>query len=98
MLLPHDDFQKVIDTSNPVMVLLATHWIAIKQIMAVITEKEHDVVQRTNQDRGIDMGIIRWLKWLNRRIDLEYLPYNQWPMWVEQQLDRDRGFFGRKPH
>ncbi|EOO00020.1 putative c6 transcription factor protein [Phaeoacremonium minimum UCRPA7] len=58
MMLPYDDFQRVIDTHNPVMVLLASHWIAIKQIMATITETEHEFGKRPNQDRGIDLGII----------------------------------------
>ena len=41
MLLPQDQFQRLVDLSaNPMSVLLATHWIALKQIMAIITETE----------------------------------------------------------
>jgi hypothetical protein len=99
MQLPHDKFQQVIDPSNQVCVLLASHWIAIKQIMAQITEMEHRAMAKEPDkptDPGdIDLGIIRWLKHLNRSVEPEYQLYNQWPMWVEAELDRDRRVFGK---
>ncbi len=97
-MLPHDRFQHLIDPGNQVCLLLAAHWIALKQIMATITEMETSARAKhpeAQNDRGIELGIIRWLKYLNRMVDAEHLPYNQWPLWVEAQLDRDRSFFGR---
>ena len=100
MQLPHDKFQQVIDPRNQVCVLLASHWISIKQVMATITETEHrfskrDHAQEMGPDGGPDLGIIRWLKHLNRSVEPEYLAYNPWPMWVEAELDRDRQVFGK---
>jgi len=100
MQLPHDKFQQIIDPNNQVSVLLATHWIAIKQIMAAITETEQrfskrESVKDKGPDGGPDLGIIRWLKHLNRGLDPEYLAYNQWPLWVEAELDLDRHVFGK---
>ena len=97
-MLPHDKFQGVVDLGNQTCVLLATHWIALKQIMTTIFEMEGKA--RVNpiepqKDRGIEVGIIRWLKFLNRMVDIDHLPYNQWPLWVEAQLDRDLTFFGK---
>lgn len=100
MMLPHDKFRRIIDPANQVMILLATHWIALKQIMAFITEVEDMARQkRPSNDSGkaepIDPGLGRWLKYLNRQVDYEHRLYNTWPMWVEEQLDRDVTFFGR---
>ncbi len=97
-MLPHDKFQYVIDLGNQTCVLLATHWIALMQIMATITEIESKARAKQpepHKDRGIGVGIIRWLKFLNRMVDIDYLSYNQWPLWVEAQLDRDMAFFGK---
>jgi hypothetical protein len=109
MMLPHDKFQRVIDTGNQTMVLLGSHWIALKQIMAFINETEYSVRQKepTTADSelngggggggsgNIDLGIIRWLRYLNNIVDDDHLIYNQWPVWVAEQLERDITFFGR---
>lgn len=99
MMLPHDQFQQIVDPTNQVCILLGSHWIALKQIMAIITETESKGFKKTPEQQSrsgdIELGIIRWLKYLNRLVDHDHVVYNQWPMWVEAQLDRDRGFFGK---
>jgi hypothetical protein len=99
-MLPHDKFQQIIDLENQTVVLLATHWIAIKQIMANIMVHEHDAAQKAPParmgDGGGDPGMARWLRWLNAKVDFEHGMYNAWPQWVQEQLDRDMEFFGRK--
>ncbi|KAK3946164.1 C6 zinc finger protein [Diplogelasinospora grovesii] len=100
MMLPHEQFQRLVDPSNQLAILLASHWIALKQIMAIITETQDKaaVKGRDRENRGghgIELGIIRWLKYLNRMVDAEHQLYNQWPRWVEAQLARDRAFFGK---
>ena len=80
-MLPHNQFQRLIDPANQVAVLLASHWISLKQIMATITSREG--MARAKQppkaaDREMDVGIIRWLKYL-------YLPQPECrrrPRWV----------------
>jgi hypothetical protein len=98
-MLPHEAFQPLVDPNNQVCILLATHWIALQQIMTEICEQERKVNSKSAAEKsktdGVEMGICRWLKFLNRQIDTEYLPYNSWPMWVEDQLDADPRFFGR---
>ncbi|ERT00036.1 c6 zinc finger domain containing protein [Sporothrix schenckii 1099-18] len=120
MQLPHEQFRQVIDLDKQVFVLLATHWIALKQIMARITSKEEVVSTALSRmesaegrsagkpvpsievdgvkdvDGSMDPGIFRWLKHLNRQVEPEYLAYNKWPMWVESELDRDLGAFGKQ--
>jgi hypothetical protein len=97
-MLPHEQFRHIIDPNSQVCVLLASHWIALKQIMAIITEKEGlasgEALKKQNEG-DIELGIIRWLKHLNGLVDADHAGYNQWPMWVEAQLDRDRSFFGK---
>jgi hypothetical protein len=97
MMLAHEQFRQVIDPNSQVCVLLAAHWIALKQIMAIITETELRAGGEAAKKHGgdIEIGIIRWLKYLNGLVDAEHVRYNQWPMWVEAQLDRDVGFFGK---
>ncbi|KAK3315318.1 hypothetical protein B0H66DRAFT_565067 [Apodospora peruviana] len=100
MMLPHDQFERLIDPNNQVAILLGSHWIALKQIMATITETERKGAAKQPQDEeqnrhDMDVGIIRWLKFLNRSVDAEHVVYNSWPVWVEAQLDRDLGFFGK---
>ncbi|OLN95291.1 Sterol regulatory element-binding protein ECM22-like protein 4 [Colletotrichum chlorophyti] len=96
--LPHQKFQRVIDLANQTMLLLASHWIALKQIMAAITNAEVECREKAPSQRegGVDVGIGRWLIYLNGQVDHEHLIYNRWPSWVEDQLKRDPGFFGRK--
>lgn len=99
MLLPHDQFQHLIDQDNQVCGLLASHWIALKQIMAIITETEWkaggEAAKKSPRGGDIELGIIRWLKYLNGLVDADHVGYNRWPKWVEVQLERDRSFFGK---
>lgn len=105
MMLPHDRFRRIIDPTNQAMVLLATHWIALKQIMAIITEAEDaarsmspaatPAGNRRGPQGNVDQGVGRWLRYLNRQVDFEHAVYNAWPVWVGEQLDRDASFFGR---
>ncbi|KAI0874840.1 hypothetical protein GGS24DRAFT_457940 [Hypoxylon argillaceum] len=98
MQIPHENFQILIDSRNQVCLLLASHWIALKQIMATITGAEHGQrPQRPDrEDRGVDMGMVRWLKHINRQVDVEHQQHNQWPLWVEAQLDTNLGYFGKE--
>ncbi|KAI0882488.1 uncharacterized protein GGS22DRAFT_45126 [Annulohypoxylon maeteangense] len=95
--LPHERFRHLIDPSSQVFAVLSAHWIALKQVMAPITQAETQL--RAQEPRGggggVDLGTSRWLKYLNRQVDAEHRPYNAWPEWVEQQLDRDMSFFGK---
>ncbi|KAJ4307141.1 hypothetical protein N0V88_000518 [Collariella sp. IMI 366227] len=99
MMLPHDKFQRLVDPTNQAIVLLSTHWIAMEQIMATITEAERKgaVKMPTGKqlEGSVSLGSIGWLSWLNAQVDADHLMYNQWPMWVQAQLEKDRGFFGR---
>ncbi|KAF6821287.1 C6 zinc finger protein [Colletotrichum sojae] len=95
--LPHEKFQRVIDSSSQTFTLLATHWISVKQIMATITGVEHGFREKApSEDGPADLGIIRWLRYLNRQVDHEHAIYNQWPSWVDDQLRRDPSFFGKR--
>ena len=106
MTLPHAEFQRVIDVGDQTVVLLASHWIALKHIMATICEAEDKAAavprnpdgdsngrQGTAGDEGV--GILRWLSHLNRLVDREHARYNEWPAWVEAELVRDWRVFGR---
>ncbi|CAI6098438.1 unnamed protein product [Clonostachys chloroleuca] len=97
MMLPHSVFQELISPDNQVILLLHTHWIALGEVMAFITQQEYEVREKHGSDEGrnIDPGMLRWLRYLNARVDYEHQMYNQWPMWVEAQLDRDLSFFGK---
>lgn len=98
MMLPHDKFRRIIDPTNQVAVLLATHWIALKQIMVFITEVEETARQKqpaSSSDDPIDPGLLRWLRHANRQVDFEHQVYNSWPVWVEEQLNREPSFFGK---
>lgn len=98
MMLSHPSFQELINPDNQVMMLLHSHWIALSQIMVFITQQEYAVSDKApprNPDEPIDPGFIRWLKYLISRVDYEHQMYNQWPMWVNAQLDKDITFFGK---
>ncbi|EFY95418.1 Zn(2)-Cys(6) zinc finger domain protein [Metarhizium robertsii] len=96
-MLPHSTFQQLINLDRQSMILLHAHWIALSQIMAFITEREHDVREKrpsASTNSGSAPGSVGWLKFLNARVDYEHQMYNQWPLWVEAQLDKDLTFFG----
>lgn len=88
MMLPHATFQQLINLNRQTTILLHTHWIALSQMMVLVSEREHDQ-EFTRQDLSTDAGFIRWLSYLNARVDLEHQAYNQWPVWVDRQLCRD---------
>ncbi|KAK9798826.1 putative C6 zinc finger protein [Seiridium cardinale] len=91
MQISHENFAHLIDPENATCALLASHWIALKQIMATITEKEYEARAQTpaQEEKGMDLGMIRWLRHINRQVPPEYQQSNQWPVWVEAQLDVD---------
>ncbi|KAL2133349.1 hypothetical protein VTI74DRAFT_2513 [Chaetomium olivicolor] len=98
MMLPHDKFQRLVDPDNQVAILLGSHWVALEQIMATITDAEYKAAAKMpakKPEGTVSLGTIRWLKWLNAQLDSEHVVYNQFPLWVEAQLDKDRSFFGR---
>ncbi|KAH6996840.1 hypothetical protein EDB80DRAFT_135101 [Ilyonectria destructans] len=99
MLLPHNSFQELINPNNQVMLLLHAHWISLNEIMEFITQQDLQVREKSPTPRegqaDIDPGFHRWLKYINSHVDYEHQMYNQWPMWVEDQLNQDITFFGK---
>ncbi|KAK5661519.1 hypothetical protein OQA88_11423 [Cercophora sp. LCS_1] len=98
MMLPHDQFQRIIDPSNQTILLLSTHWIALKQIMASITEMEGAARAKEPEptaENDMNVGLVKWLRYLNNLVDVDHVPYNVWPAWVEAQLERDPRCFGK---
>ncbi|RYP50109.1 hypothetical protein DL768_004313 [Monosporascus sp. mg162] len=94
--MPQESFAYLINPENQVCLLLATHWIALKKIMATITDAENRVNPGSHpQDGDPDLGVARWLKYMNRQVDDEHREHNQWPVWVETQLEQDLDFFRR---
>lgn len=67
----------------------------MKQILTVITEVEKTVSPLKQLETQIQHGIGTWLRWLNGQVTAEFKAYNQWPMWVQSQLERDPDFFGK---
>lgn len=98
MQISHQNFAHLVDPNNTICTLLASHWIALKQIMATITEKEYEAraQEPEKKEKHMDLGIVRWLSYLNRQVPAEYQHYNHWPAWVEAQLDQDLAFFGKR--
>ncbi|KAL2160212.1 hypothetical protein VTH06DRAFT_1385 [Thermothelomyces fergusii] len=96
-MLPHDQFRRLIDPGNQVAVLLGAHWVAFEQIMATICQAEQKAAAKmpNRSGAGVSLGNIGWLRYLNRQVDRDHRPYNEWPMWVEEQLNRDPRFFGK---
>ncbi|KAH6975626.1 hypothetical protein EDB80DRAFT_658786 [Ilyonectria destructans] len=98
-LLPHYSFQELINPHNQVMILLHSHWVSINEIMSFITQQELHAREKLPTLRegqaDIDPGFNRWLRYMNSHVDYEHQMYNQWPMWVEEQLNRDITFFGK---
>ncbi len=94
-MLAHEKFRRLVDPTNQVAILLGAHWIALEQIMAVICEAERRGAKNRQSGAGASLGSIGWLRYLNGQVDAEHQAYNWWPMWVEAQLEKDRGFFGK---
>lgn len=82
MALPHADFALLIDAGRPTCTLLASHWIALKQVMAPVTEMEFRVRARRpdnpsgDGDASMALGMVRWLRHLNRQVDAAHQGYN----------------------
>ena len=56
------------------------------------------IVDKAVREGEMDLGMIRWLKFLNNNVDADYKQYNHWPIWIEAQLDKDLTAFGRSLH
>ena len=65
--------------------------------MAFISQQEYEARAKDSapDPNNVDPGFIRWLKYLNSRVDYEHQHYNRWPTWVDEQLDKDITFFGK---
>jgi hypothetical protein len=102
MMLPHATFQHLIDPNNQTIMLLHSHYIALSQMMVFITEQEYLAREKhasrptTMDNSGPSPGFLRWLKYLNSRIDYEHQIYNHFPTWVQERLDSDVSFFGKR--
>lgn len=98
MMMPHASFQELLDMDNQVMLLLHSHWIALSQIMAFIYEQENAVREKhpSREETKRSLGFIKWLQYLNKRIDCSHRQNNIWPMWVYDQLEKDLSIFGRR--
>ncbi|KAL1836966.1 hypothetical protein VTJ49DRAFT_4430 [Mycothermus thermophilus] len=107
IMLSHDEFRRLVDPDNQVVLVLGAHWNALEQVMAVICETERKGATRLPERRatrtktGSSSGgagattNTGWLKHIIGLIDDEHRPYMEFPMWVQEQLDKDRGFFGK---
>lgn len=98
MQMPHASFAYLVDPANQVCLLLSTHWVALKKIMKTITDAERraSASPRSPDEKGDpDLGITRWLGYLNRQIDAGHRRHNRWPLWVEARLDADPMFFAK---
>ncbi|KAI1329320.1 hypothetical protein F5Y16DRAFT_418183 [Xylariaceae sp. FL0255] len=93
MNLPHETFQSLIDPNNQTCLLLATHWVALKQVMVTYLAVRRQL-NPVRHDANMGQGTRGWLKHSNQQIDAEHQQYNQWPLWVEAQLDIDPTYFG----
>ncbi|KAK0704984.1 hypothetical protein B0H67DRAFT_366930 [Lasiosphaeris hirsuta] len=97
MMIPHDEFEKIIDTGSQVATLIATHWLALTQIMAIITETEMEgAVKKPSNQGQPGPGMVTWIRYLNKKVDAEHHQYNEFPRWVEARLDESLLYFGRK--
>ncbi|KAK0732647.1 hypothetical protein B0T21DRAFT_443843 [Apiosordaria backusii] len=100
MMLPHEEFQVLVDIpGNQVSVLLGAHWVALKMVMAVVTEGEMmgsaEREKRTGKE-GIQLGIGRWLRYLNGVVEEGYYGgFGGWARWVEGRLEEDVTYFGK---
>lgn len=95
-LLPHPHFQALIDPHNQPMLLLAAHWLALQMTMAPVTVAHRRCRKKEPaEDGGIERGMLRWLAYLNGRVDGAHQGFNGWPVWVQAQLERDPWFFGK---
>ncbi|EJT68260.1 hypothetical protein GGTG_14163 [Gaeumannomyces tritici R3-111a-1] len=91
------------NNNKHVFALLASHWVAVKMVLRPVTEVEMRVSaakqqlqqqQRQRRGDGLEGGMARWLCHLNAQVPSEYAAYNRWPVWVQEQMARDPGFFG----
>jgi hypothetical protein len=102
MFLPHATFQNLIKPNSQIILLLHAHWIALTEVMSFILQQEREARAKAPQpqpkqpDEKPDIGFVRWLRYLNARVDYEHQIYNQWPMWVDEQLEKDITFFGKR--
>ncbi|KAL8281812.1 hypothetical protein RB597_009498 [Gaeumannomyces tritici] len=98
-----DDDNNNKNNNKHVFALLASHWVAVKMVLRPVTEVEMRVSaakqqlqqqQRQRRGDGLEGGMARWLCHLNAQVPSEYAAYNRWPVWVQEQMARDPGFFG----
>jgi hypothetical protein len=96
MQIPHESFARIVNPESQACVLLASHWISVKQIMVTVTEVETRAKrgeQYQHEDCEPDPGMTRWLKYLNKQVAPDHQGYNQWPLWVEARLNEDLKYF-----
>lgn len=103
--LPFEQFQSVIDLSDQVNILLATHWISLHMVMAFLStasvkvnddSKPASESSNKTEERPINKPPERWFRWLvclNGWVNEPHALYNSWPQWVQRMLQQDGRYF-----
>jgi hypothetical protein len=91
--MPQSSFFHFINPDNRVCQILQSHFVALQIIMEPITQQE---VPKDRADRAKDEPKTagKWLKPLHESVPAEWLPYYEWPMWVEKEVLKGRIFDG----
>ncbi|KAJ6789711.1 hypothetical protein PWT90_00575 [Aphanocladium album] len=107
--LPFDDFQRIIDLTDQVHVLLASHWVALMMAMSFLRKasmKVNDDSKKKQEESGHKGASAQareegkctepwyyWLVCLNRWVSDDYKKFNVWPQWVQDRLGEDALYF-----
>jgi hypothetical protein len=83
--MPKSSFFHLINPENRVCQILQSHFVALQIVMDPITQQEVPK-NRAARTRDESKQAGKWFKPLHKSVPAEWLPYYEWPMWVEKEV------------
>src|ERR1700742_471161 len=85
--ITHNDFQRILDRTNPISLLLLSHYLAAHVLLRHISIYEvHDSRQRSDFV-PLYRILLGWTDKIDTLLPTRYKPYNEWPRsFVDQWL------------
>ena len=77
--ISHEDFQNLIDTSNPASQLLLSHFLAAHILLRHVSFQEMTTVRSFNDPFPMYHVMMSWMQHIDSNLPPSYLKYNNWP-------------------
>jgi hypothetical protein len=77
--MSHEDFQKLVDTSEPVSQLLLSHFLSAHILLRHVSVHEMTTFRSFNDPSPMYNVMVSWMHYIDGNLPPAYRRYNDWP-------------------